>query len=220
MRKFVIFDKIRTDTDLDLYLASVSIGSPAVRTSFVDVPGLDGPLDLTEALGEIHYGARTLSFSLGRRMYDRYEQDATIKNALHGRRMKIRLSDDLDHYYLGRVSVGEWVRDCGLGRVTITATCDPWRYNAALTEHQLGFGPTGTKRVELTNQLRPAVPTITTPVALTLAYNGSTFAVDPGTHRILDICLPAGTSYLDITVPETPTLDPNIVTISYQEAGL
>ena len=53
MRKYVCFDSIRSDQDLDLYLGSVSVGSPTVRTNYVDIPGADGLLDLSEALGGV-----------------------------------------------------------------------------------------------------------------------------------------------------------------------
>lgn len=215
MRKFIKFGGIRTDTDLELYLASVSIGSPTVRTSFVDIPGADGALDLTEALGGVNYSTRTLVFSLGRRMYDRYQQDADAKNALHGRRMQIQLSDDPGHYFRGRVSVGEWVRDHGLGRVDITCTCDPWRYKLQPTVVSGTVPESGTLTLNLPNEARRVVPTIEVSAAATVTFEGNSTSVASGSHRVLDIQLRAGANSLTIAAAAGTT-----VSVTYQEASL
>lgn len=214
-RQRVYFDNIDSERDLDLLLFNISIGSPTVRTFFVDIPGADGALDLTEALGTVNYSTRTLVFSLGRRMYDRYQQDADIKNALHGRRMQIQLSDDPGHYFRGRVSVGEWVRDHGLGRVDITCTCDPWRYKLQPTVVSGTVPESGTLALSLPNEARPVVPTIEVSAAATLQFGGNTISVGAGSHRELDIQLAAGDNELTVTAASGTT-----VAVTYQEASL
>ena len=195
MRKYVCFDSVRSDQDLDLYLGSVSVGSPAVRSNYIDIPGADGLLDLSEALGGVTYGSREIMLSFGRAIYDRYQQDAVVKNALHGKRMKITLSEDPSHYFVGRVSVGEWQRVNGVGHVDISATCDP-----SLT---------------LANERRPVVPTVEVSAAATLTFGGKDIAVAAGSHRSLDIRLAAGSNTLAVTAAAGTT-----VSVTYQEASL
>lgn len=44
-----------------LKLKEIKIGLPEVKTSYVEVPGMNGSLDLTEAtFGGVTYGMRTL----------------------------------------------------------------------------------------------------------------------------------------------------------------
>lgn len=215
MRKYVTFGNLRSDTDLGLSLASVSVGSPAVRTTYVDVPGADGSLDLTEALGDVYYGPRELVFSLGKVISNRYEQDSTVKNALHGRRMKIVLSDDPGRYYVGRLTVGEWVRDHGLGRVTISATCDPWRFKTAATVVTGTVPNSGTLTLVLPNERRPVVPTVEVSATATLTFGSLSASVGAGEHRLLSLRLVPGRNVLTVAAAAGTT-----VTVTYQEASL
>ena len=215
MRKYVCFDSIRSDQDLDLYLGSVSVGSPAVRTNYVDIPGADGLLDLSEALGGVTYGSREIMLSFGRAIYDRYQQDAIVKNALHGKRMKITLSEDPSHSFLGRVSVVEWQRVNGVGHVDISATCDPYRYKAAPTTVTGTVPESGTLSLTLANERRPVVPTVEVSAAATLTFGGKDIAVAAGSHRSLDIRLAAGSNTLAVTAAAGTT-----VSVTYQEASL
>ena len=51
-----------------LKLKEIKIGLPEVKTSYVEVPGMNGSLDLTEAtFGGVTYGMRTLEFSFDAR---------------------------------------------------------------------------------------------------------------------------------------------------------
>lgn len=214
-RQRVIFDNVDSERDLGLFLFNISIGSPAVRTSFVDIPGADGALDLTEALGAVNYSTRTLVFSLGRQLTDRYQQDAAVKNALHGRRMPIRLSGDPEHYFLGRISVGEFIKNGGLGQVDITCICDPWRYRLQPTSVSGTVPNSGTLTLTLPNEARPVVPTIEVSAAATLQFGGNTISVGAGSHRELDIQLTAGDNELTVTAAVGTT-----VTVTYREASL
>ena len=59
----VTFDGIHSYEEWGLKLKSVSIGLPEEKQVFVDVPGMNGQLDLTEAQnGGSVYGMRTLEF--------------------------------------------------------------------------------------------------------------------------------------------------------------
>ena len=64
---YVIFADIvtgevfRTDTDLNLIVARVSVGSPQPRMNLISVPGMDGSLDCSGATdGTLPYDARTV----------------------------------------------------------------------------------------------------------------------------------------------------------------
>ena len=153
--------------------------------------------------------------SFGRAIYDRYQQDAIVKNALHGKRMKITLSEDPSHYFLGRVSVGEWQRVNGVGHVDISATCDPYRYKAAPTTVTGTVPESGTLSLSLPNERRPVVPSIQVSAAATITFSGKDIAVGAGTHRSLDIRLVAGSNAIAVAAAAGTT-----VAITYQEAAL
>lgn len=104
---------------------------PEVRTNFVTIPGRSGSLDLTEALtGGIVYEDRELEIEfivLDQEMnwMDVY-QDVVSK--IHGKRMKIRLVDDPEYYYMGRVTVGEFTSNSDYSSISITCQLEPYKY--------------------------------------------------------------------------------------------
>lgn len=221
---YVIFADIvtgevfRTDTDLNLIVARVSVGSPQPRMNLISVPGMDGALDCSEATdGTLHYDPRTIVIEAGKTITARYQQDSTIKNALHGRRMRITLSDDPQWYYVGRVNVGEWARDCGIGRVTIECTCNPWKLKNEQSTVSRADLSANYKQLQLPNERRPVVPSITVEQTTTLLWQGNTYTVNAGTHRLLDIQLQAGDNILKAKVPDSDT---GSITVEYQEGSL
>lgn len=207
----------RTDSNLNLIVAHVSVGSPQPKTNLIPVPGMDGALDYSEATdGEMHYDLRPIVIEAGKTITARHQQDSVIKNALHGRRMLIALCDDPQWYFVGRVNVGEWVRDCGIGHVTIECTCDPWKLKADPTTVSRSDLSTSYKNLQLPNTRRPVVPSITVGQTTTLSWNGSAYTVNAGTHRLLDIKLQAGTNLLKAKVSSGS----GTISVTYQEASL
>lgn len=92
-----------------LRLKSVEITMPDAKIVTVDVEGMDGVLDLTEAQnGEVCYTNRKLTF-----VFDAvdvsYRQWTTLLSKiayeLHGRKKKIILDFDPEYYYTGRCNV-------------------------------------------------------------------------------------------------------------------
>lgn len=56
------FGKYHSYDDFGLILSSVHIPPAAPKTNYVDIPGADGQLDLTEALGCVRYQMREAEF--------------------------------------------------------------------------------------------------------------------------------------------------------------
>ena len=102
------------------------------------MPGSDVTLDFTEAFGGVHYNNRTITlvFLSLEPWSDQMEQDSTVKNALHGKKMKVVFSDDPDYYWIGRVKVGDWEYYKGAGRVNVSIDAEPFKY---LGEQTLSF---------------------------------------------------------------------------------
>ena len=103
---------------------------PPVKTSFVDIPGGDGSLDLTTALtGRPVYGNRQGSFEfLVMNDYgywaDRYSE---IAGYLHGQNFRAILDDDPEYYYEGRFSVNQWKSDPHWSLITINYNVGPYK---------------------------------------------------------------------------------------------
>ena len=106
------------------------ISSPEPKTHYVDIPGAHGAMDLTEALtGKVQFKNRTLTLEFITKA-DREGWSALysdILSELHGQLKEISLDDDPTHYYKGRVTVGDPVRDKKHVTVKMTAEVEPFK---------------------------------------------------------------------------------------------
>lgn len=108
------------------------ISPPTPKTLYVDIPGADGLLDLTQALTQdVKYENRKITFEFNvldaRRRWSNIYSD--ILGYLHGQSMKIILDEDSEYYYIGRVQVNEWKSDKRTSVITIEANVEPYKYN-------------------------------------------------------------------------------------------
>lgn len=107
-----------------------SIENPTIITKFVEIPGADGMLDLTDYLtGNPVYGQRqgSLSFIID----NDHEHWETIREKivaeLHGKRVKMRLMDDPEYYYEGRFTVGKVDPGADHSSISISYQLDPYK---------------------------------------------------------------------------------------------
>lgn len=152
----VSFDGKHSYTDYGLWIkkGGINKSSPPAKISYVDVPGADGGLDLTEVnTGEVKYGNRTLIFPFTAMVDSNYQEDfrKNIMNTLHGKRIqKIILDDDPNWYWSGRASVVfsnifPWKLDC-----TISVDANPYAMKTTETVVDLTTGTISTNLVEIT----------------------------------------------------------------------
>lgn len=117
-----------------LKLKEIKIGLPEVKTSYVEVPGMNGSLDLTEAtFGGVTYGMRMLEFSFDARncSYTDWASLVTaIATALHGQKLQITLDTDPDYRYTGRCELNTEKTNEVLAQVVITCYCNPYKTKA------------------------------------------------------------------------------------------
>ncbi len=61
--KGIWFDDVHSYEHLNLVLSKISIPPAAAKTTYVNIPGGDGSVDLTEALGEVKFKDRNCTFT-------------------------------------------------------------------------------------------------------------------------------------------------------------
>lgn len=147
-------------------LAAWEFPEPEPQINLVEIPGRDGPLDLSTALtdGEpVYSGSRELTATLecSEGTYaDRVKLISEMVNMLNGRRLQIYLPDDPMHYAEGRVTVKKEYNDLAHCAVTLTAICDPWRYKKTETVLTLALDSTPKTAVLPNAGRRIIVPTV------------------------------------------------------------
>lgn len=115
---------------------------PKPKTTYIDIPGGNGALDLSESLtGYPIYENRTGSFKF-RVMNDYvewHERYTEIMEHLHGRSMNAILADDPDYFYRGRFTVNNWESGATWSLITIGYTVDPYKWSNLLSTQNNAF---------------------------------------------------------------------------------
>lgn len=211
------FGGVHSYRDLHLLQAVVEVQPAKPKTNFIDVPGADGSKDFSESpAGRVVFETREITWTFklypGENWADKYAQ---VSNAINGLSCKITLDDDPDYYYLGRVSVDKHAVDGIFHTITVVAICQPYKLWQTPTSVSVSL-TTEYKSLHLHNDRMHVVPTITVTAATTLLWQGNTFSIAPGTHKLLDIMLVEGDNHLQAKT----TTGTGEITVSYQMGAL
>lgn len=206
------------------------ISPPSPKTVYVDIPGSDGIIDLTESLtGDVKFDNRTITcefvvLDARNRWSDIYSE---IMDYLHGQRMRVRLDEDPTYYYEGRLQVNEWKSDKVTSTITIEGDVEPYKmemfssledwewdsfnfetgiirdYKEIRVDESLTFTIEGRRK--------SVVPSFTVVSddgsGLQVRFNGTTYDLPDGTSRVLNIVIKNGTNTLYFTGNGTVSID-------------
>lgn len=213
MMKGIWFDKIHSYSDLNLVLSEVNIPPATPKTNYIDIPGGDGSVDLTEALGEVRYNDREGSITFTVFPYEDFEvKKRQISNLLNGKRYKITLDKDPEYYWAGRCRIDEYASDKAIHQIVVGVTVAPYKLKHNQTKVVV---PAGTNTlIEFHNARKTAIPTITASAETTIdTMNGGVYKLNAGTRKITNIVLKEGTTWMMVTSAAD-------VTFTYQEGDL
>lgn len=214
--KGITFGSFHSFNDLGLILNSKEIGSPVIKTVTVDIPGADGNLDLTDFFGEPKYENVTHKFTFSTIVpqTEFLSLFSTIKNALHGKKMRVILDGDPLFYYTGRLSVSSFTNDKAIGLVSVEAECEPYKYK--LSKTVVSKAVDGTEAITLTNARKRAVPEvlIETEGSLNLVYQVSNiWDLGSGSYTLPELELLEGENIVTVTGTGT-------ISFTWQEGAL
>ena len=130
----IIFDdKYHTEEDWGLKLVSLYLPMPAPKVQLVEIPGGDGTIDLTEINGRPAYSDRDgvqLAFDLVGGSYESWFQKySEFARAIHGRKVKMVLGDEPDHYYMVRLYLDGQKTNPAVGQIILSGTAEPFKYD-------------------------------------------------------------------------------------------
>ncbi len=186
--------------DYGLIVAPYAIPMPEPQTNFVEIPGRDGALDLSEAFGTVRYADRIIPLTL----FVHAPFDALISALaadVHGRRMNVIFDRDPTYYYDARITIEDVERHAGYCELSLECRAKP--YKLEHFETTITVLPTGTASVTLANTRMPVVPSITVSaeMALTFTLSGKDHTINlaTGTHIIPSLVLAEGETVIGIT---------------------
>ena len=215
----VSFNEIHSYRDLNLILSRVEVAPAAPKTNYVDIPGADGSLDLSEALGEVKFSDRTikLTFTMnpgGDLSEAAWEAKKTqVSNRLNGLSCKITLDKDPGYYWQGRATVDEYQSTKRLRQFVVSAVVRPYKLKQKVTVVSTAISSDGTT-VTLKNSRRPVCPTVScTNDNTKVVFDGATYVFSQGEHKNLGVHLVEGDNKATVSGVGT-------ITFTYQEADL
>lgn len=205
-----------TAETLGLKLFALSMPPPEPKTSYIDVPGRDGSIDVSALDGFVHYKDRTITLSFS--YFGSYSQwfaaVSQLNSLLLGQKLKLTISDDPGYYYFGRFSVSTDKSNPVSGDIVVTGQCSPYKFKTNVTVVEQDIS--GSAEITLTNERMPSTPTITTDAEMQLVWGTSgenKLTLNAGTHRYTGFLLLEGDN--EFTVNGT-----GHIKFEYQEGAL
>ena len=173
------------------------------KTTYIDIPGADGHLDLTESLsGYPAYQNRegSIEFIVANGWRKSWATGfSQFANWLHGKRLRVVLDDDPEYFYEGRFELNEWKSNNNgtWSNITIDYNLKPYKYSAYLSTDKWLWDPfnfetgfifngadvrvNGKTEVQVNNSGMHVVPTFiirgTTDSSWTFELNGTSVEV-------------------------------------------
>ena len=213
------FGNYNSYDDFGLYLTGLTIGEPALKTNYLNIPALDGQTDLSGVISANPiYDNRAITYTfVWRSTVETFEDEVrAIAGALHGQDMKV-VHGASPFYYEGKLTVSSPTLDSLSGKATVTVSLNafPYALKSAITSSV--FVLTSTEWVAtLTNGRMQVIPTFTLTgnnAEATIVFKNVTVTMSAGESRFADIIFTEGENVL--TVSGSGTL-----TVSYREGAL
>ena len=199
-----------TYTDYGLYVTNPNpVEPPEVKAEYIEVPGRNGQIDLTEALtGYTVYNNRQIVLELGGR---KRSQDwpgfmSNFLNDLHGKSVKVIFDNDPSYYYQGRATVeSDYEKGNEIARFTLTINAEPYKYSNQSTTEPWLWDPfsfvdgviryynqiqiNGTTQIQVMGSEMPVIPLFIASAAMQIQFGGKTYDLTAGNNKIYDIVL-------------------------------
>lgn len=220
--------------DYGLYVTNTNpVGTPIARTHYIQIPGRNGEVDITEALtGYTIYGNRQITLKLGGKKESSVWPAfmSTILNEIHGKRVKVVFDDEKDYYYIGRASVqNDYDRKGRIATFTVIIDAEPYKYSIVDSLEPWKWDPfsfvdgviqsysdmvvAGKLDCVLAGSEMPVIPEFIVNGNMTITFEGKTYSLNSGKNKIYDVVI------LNKEYPVTFTGN-GTVSVSYRKGRL
>ena len=208
--------------DWGLYITNTNcIGAPEQQTRYIEIPGRNGLLDLSETIsGRQIYKSRPIKINLaGRRSKVNWDSViSTFRNEINGKICRITFDNDESYYWRGRVDIKDFDSVLNLGKFVVDIpNAEPYKYSLITSAEPWLWDPfnfetgiityigavtiSGTRTITIPAGYMPTSPEIVVSDlsgTLRLDYGGQTYTLTTGTNKIPSI-LVGGDADVDLT---------------------
>lgn len=163
------------------------------KTYSVDIPGASGIIDMSEAMGDIAYENRTMSFILAKLGLQSPSEFEFIKtefaNFVNGRKFDYSISIDPGYVYSGRFLIDENYSSMHIGRIKISIDTDPYKLKETCTYR---VNAAGGIVITLESGRMPVCPTFEFASESIVACGDVYAQMQPGSYKVNDLWLHEG----------------------------
>lgn len=182
--KGAIFGSRHSVDDYRAIMNYARITTPTVKENYVDIPGGNSSLDLTEAVSGVTFNDGQISFKF---TFFNEEDRSRMRNDLHGRKLQIVLEREPEYFYDGRLFCRDGDYTGCIFELYIDARVAPYKQEKQMTLHMEEI--TAAKDILLDNDRMPSIPVITVEGNIRLTYGGISVQLSDGVYTIPEITL-------------------------------
>lgn len=185
-------------TDFNLILRPKTIPFPTPKTNYVSIEGRDGDLDLSTSLtGDVRYENidYSLEFYLDKERTDWITALNNISTYLHGKKVKLKLSEDPNWEWEARITLNDFESDKNIGLIVLDCNLEPYRLK--ITDTVVTEAVAANKVITLSNSRKWVMPTITTTAEVKFTYGTKQITVN-GTLQTPDFILKEGNTSITL----------------------
>ena len=177
--------------------SGIDLGNVEAKTSYIDIEGADGKIDVTNALtDDVHYNNRNVQIpiqSVAMHSTDRLADRFALDQLFSGKNMKMFVEDfDEDWYMDGRFSL-ESSYSVPVRSYTIKGDCKPYRFNFDESSETFTVTDTLQCAIDYADSM-PVCPTINVSSDMELTLNGTVYSLKQGYNIVPDLILRTGTT--------------------------
>lgn len=201
----IYFGEIHSYNDLNLILSKVEIEPAKAKTTYVDIPGGDGSLDLTEVHGKVKYSNRNAKFTFtmhpsGDLSESAWERKKTeVSNEINGKKFEIVSDRDPEYFYSGRCSVDDYLSNKRIRQIVVSAKLNPYKLKRTETVVSVALSETE-KEISIMNARKSVIPEIEcTEDNCTIVFGDYRITTNAGKHKYLAVKFTHGENILKVS---------------------
>lgn len=192
-----------------------SVQPPGPKTYLVEVPGADGTVDLTDAMGPVKFNNREITLNFGRMCeIEKWPSFLSeIYGLYNGQAVELIFDDDENFFYKGRASFSDYERARRSGTFTVTVDADPYKYEVQDSTSECWPWDTfsfidgiireygnihveGEYRMNIYGRRKETVPVIYCDSPMSVEFEGKIYELSEGRNKIYDIIIKQGDNIL------------------------
>lgn len=184
---------------------SVQIGAPEPKTTYIEIEGANGVIDVSQALtDDIKYNPRPVSIGFTSREKN-WIKNVEIQNLMNsifnGTKRKLYIDD----WYLEGRFINEQSIDDGFGKYTISADCYPYRMNAYIDTKKYTVSSTLDCTIDYKDSMN-VCPNINVSDNMSIVIGGNEYNLVSGDNIVPDFILKKGTNTFTLNGSGTVTI--------------